>query len=64
MNNPVDPDVIKELERKFVDFRRAYNEDGMASAEFDKFGATIRTLRQFCQATTDLILLIRDMMLN
>jgi transaldolase len=64
MNNPVDPAVIKELERKFVDFRRAYNEDGMTAAEFDKFGATIRTLRQFCQATTDLIILIRDMMLN
>lgn len=64
MDNPVDPAIIAELEKKYVDFRRAYYEDGMKIEEFDKYGATLRTLRQFCQATTDLILIIRDMMLK
>jgi transaldolase len=63
MNKPVDPGIIAELEKKFVDFRRAYDENGMKVDEFDGFGATVRTLRQFSQATTDLILIIRDMML-
>lgn len=64
MNIPVDDEVVEELEKKFVDFRRAYYENGMTPLEFDNFGATIRTLKQFCQATTDLTVLIRDMMLN
>ncbi len=64
MDKPVDPAIIAELEKKYVDFRRAYYEDGMKIEEFDKYGATLRTLRQFCQATTDLILIIRDMMLK
>ena len=63
MDNPVNPVIIAELEKKFVDFRRAYDEKGMKVEEFDGFGATVRTLRQFCQATSDLIAQIRDMML-
>ena len=55
MDKPVDPKIIAELEKKFVDFRRAYDENGMKVEEFDGFGATVRTLRQFCQATSDLI---------
>jgi transaldolase len=64
MDKPVDPAIIAELEKKFVDFRRAYNENGMKTEEFDGFGATVRTLKQFCQATTELIGIIRDMMLH
>jgi len=64
MDKPVDAAIITELEKKFVDFRRAYDEKGMTVEEFDGFGATVRTLRQFSQATTDLILKIRDMMLK
>ena len=63
MDIPVDPAIIDELEKKFIDFRRAYDEMGMKVEEFDEFGATVRTLRQFIQATSDLIALIRDMML-
>jgi transaldolase len=62
MDTPVDPKIIAELEKKFVDFQRAYNENGMTVDEFDGFGATIMTLNQFCKATTDLIAKIRDMM--
>lgn len=64
IDKPVDKAVIDELEKKFTDFRRAYDENGMTIEEFDGFGATVRTLRQFSQATTDLILKIRDIMLK
>jgi transaldolase len=63
MDTPVDPAIVAELEKKFTDFRRAYDEKGMTVAEFDEYGATVRTLRQFCQATTDMILKVRDLML-
>lgn len=63
MDKPVDRAIIEELEKKYTDFRRAYYENGMTIEEFDGFGATIRTLRQFIQATTDLISKIRDFML-
>lgn len=63
MDRPVDPLIISELEKKFIDFRRAYDEKGMTVEEFDEFGATVRTLRQFIQATYDLIAIIRDFML-
>jgi transaldolase len=63
MDKPVDPAIIAELAKKFVDFRRAYDEKGMKVEEFDGFGATVRTLRQFIQATSDLIARIRDFML-
>jgi transaldolase len=64
MDKPVDPAIITELEKKYVDFRRAYDENGLKVEEFDGFGATVRTLKQFCQATTDLILIIRDIMIS
>jgi transaldolase len=63
MHIPVDPKIIEELYKKFKDFRRAYDENGMTVKEFDSYGATIRTLRQFCQATTELAGKMRDMML-
>jgi len=63
MDIPVDPKIIAELETKFKDFRRAYDENGMTVEEFDGFQATVVTLKQFCQATTDLIAKIRSLML-
>jgi len=63
MDNPVDPKIIDEMENKFVDFRRSYQEDGMSVEEFDSFGATVRTLRQFIGGCHDLADLIRDFML-
>jgi transaldolase len=63
MDRPVEPGIVEELEKKFIDFRRAYAEDGMSAKEFDGFGATRRTLRQFSKATDDLVMLIRDIML-
>jgi transaldolase len=63
MDIPVDPGIIEELEKKFVDFHRAYDEKGMTVEEFDGFGATVKTLNQFCQATTNVIVKIREIML-
>ncbi|HUI71523.1 MAG TPA: transaldolase family protein [Spirochaetia bacterium] len=63
IDNEVDPQILDELLRKFADFGRAYEEKGMRPAEFDDFGATRRTLRQFCKAVDDLVVLIRDRMI-
>jgi transaldolase len=62
MDDPVDPRILAELEGKFEDFRRAYDEGGMPAAAFDEYGATRRTLRQFCKATDDLVSLVRDVL--
>jgi len=63
IDQPVAPEITEELLDKFVDFRRAYDEDGMSIDEFDTFGPTARTLRQFIQASLDLAILIRDFMI-
>ena len=56
---PVDPDILASLSR-LEDFRRAYEPDGMTHPEFDDFGATRRTLRQFLAADEELDQLVRD----
>jgi transaldolase len=63
MDRPVETRIVEELRGKFEDFRRAFDEKGMTPAEFDDFGATRRTLRQFCKAVDDLAALIRDQMI-
>jgi len=63
IDEPVDPKIVEELSRKFIEFRKAYEEDGMKPEEFDGYGATIRTIRQFSQSCHDLSVLIRDFML-
>ena len=63
INKPVNPEIVQELSNKFVDFRRAYSENGMKSEEFDNFGATVRTLRQFTDGCHQLAALIRDFLL-
>ena len=63
MQIPVQEEIVDELYRKFPDFRRAYDVNGMTPAEFDTFGATVRTLRTFTSAWHDFIALIRDFML-
>ncbi len=63
MQNAVDPAVVEELYRKFADFRRAYDESGMTSEEFNRFGATVRTLRTFIGSYAELLACVRDFML-
>jgi transaldolase len=60
---PVDPKIVEELSRKFTDFRRANTEGGLSIEEFDSFGPTRRTLRQFIAACHDLDGLVRDFLL-
>jgi len=60
---PVDPAVIAELLARIPDFRRAYEPDGLTLAEFDHYGATVRTLRGFISAYHDLTGAIRDVVL-
>jgi transaldolase len=60
---PVDPHILDVLRRRVPDFARAYDPDGMTIEEFDTFGATRRTLRQFLAADADLDALVRDAVL-
>lgn len=62
MDIPVDQTIIDTLYEKIPDFRKAYDLDGMTPAEFDDFGATRKTLRQFLQADADLDALVRDIL--
>jgi len=63
MDTPVDPAILADLNKRFADFRRAYEENGMRVEEFDSFGPTVRTLRQFIAAYAALVAVIRDFML-
>jgi transaldolase len=63
IGTPVDEKIVRELLRKFPDFARAYYPDGLTPAEFDTFGPTVRTLRQFLEATNQLAAVIREIML-
>ncbi len=63
IDEPVNPKVVDELSRKFADFRRASSEGGLAIEEFDSFGPTRRTLRQFIAACHDLDGWVRDFMI-
>jgi len=63
IHHPVDPKILSELSRKFPDFLRAYTDGGLAVEEFDTFGPTVRTLRQFIEACHELESQIREIML-
>jgi len=60
MGDPVDPAIVKELYERIPDFRKAYDEDGLTAAEFDTYGATVRTLRGFIGSYHELIQVIRE----
>jgi transaldolase len=62
IDDPVNPEVVSQLLAHFPDFRRAYSEDGLTVEEFDHFGPTLRTLRQFIGACGELAALVRDVM--
>jgi transaldolase len=63
IDEPVAADVQDTLYGKFPEFRRAYEVDGMAIGEFQDFGATRKTLRQFLTACNDLEGVVRDVLL-
>jgi transaldolase len=57
---PVASSILDTLYAKLPEFRRAYDADGLSVAEFDSYGATRRTLRQFLAANAELAALVRD----
>jgi transaldolase len=63
INQEVPPQIVEGLTKHFADFRRANTEDGLSIAEFDSFGPTRRTLRQFIAACSDLNAIVRDVLL-
>jgi transaldolase len=63
IDTPVDPKIVDTLLKKFPDFERAYNENGMTPKEFDFFGSTRKTLRGFEAACAELDGIIRDVVL-
>jgi transaldolase len=63
IDNLVDLKIVADLSKNFVDFRRAYTEDGLSLETLDSFGPTRRTLRQFVAGCGDLGAIIRDFML-
>jgi transaldolase len=63
IDEPVAGAVLATLYDKLPDFRRAYDTDGMTVAEFEDYGATRKTLRQFLAACAELETLVRDVLL-
>ena len=63
IDEPVAREVVDALYRQVPEFRRAYDPDGLTVEEFDGFGATRRTMRQFLTAAADLDALVRDVLL-
>ena len=64
LDEPMDPGVVKTLARRFEDFRRAYEVDGLAPADFVRFGPSVHTLNQFIGGYHDLLALVRERMLR
>lgn len=62
-DEPMDPKVIKELSDKFEDFRKAYDPYGISHEDFEKFGATKKTLKGFIGGYQQLVDIIRDLMI-
>nr|WP_139280362.1 transaldolase family protein [Tessaracoccus bendigoensis] len=62
INEPVHEHYLEELNR-IPDFRKLYEVDGMTIEEFEDFGPTRKTLRQFLEADADLDALVRDILI-
>lgn len=62
IDEPVRQEYLDELNR-LDEFRRAYDVDGMSVEEFESFGPTRKTLRQFLEADADLDALVRDILI-
>ena len=63
IEKPVDSKIVSDLQRKFPDFVRASEEGGLSVPEFDTYGATMRTLRGFLDATHELATIVRNVTL-
>jgi transaldolase len=64
LDQPVEPRIVDALYAKFADFRRAYDEGGLAPDEFVRYGPTVHTLNQFIAGYHDLLAVVRERMLR
>lgn len=62
IHEPVAAEILDSLLTRIPDFARAYEPDGMSPAEFDTFGPTLKTLRQFLGADEELDRMVRDVL--
>jgi transaldolase len=62
-DDPVPAAHVEELLARIPDFQRAYEPDGLTAAEFDSYGATVRTLRSFIASYWDLVRAVDDILL-
>lgn len=53
------PSGVLETLMKHKEFVKAYDEDGLIMEEFDHYGATLRTLKQFSEGYDELVRIIR-----
>ena len=63
MDVPVEPRIVETLLEQMPEFRKAYEVDGMTHQEFDGFGATRKTLRQFLAADEELDTIVRNVLI-
>ena len=64
IDEPVPEEIIAELQLKFVDFGRAFEPDGMEVSEFESFGPTVATVRQFLGGSAELAGIVRERILE
>ncbi len=62
-DKPMDPKIIEELSNKFEDFRKAYDPQGIVPEDFERYGSTKQTLKGFLGAYSQLVDIIRDLMI-
>lgn len=63
MSKPVDPVILNELIKRFPEFVRAYEPNGLKPSEFASYGATARTLRSFISGYEGTMGVIRNFMI-
>lgn len=60
IEEPVKQSYVDELHSNLAEFRRAFDYEGLSLEEFNSYGATARTLRQFLKAANELESFVRD----
>lgn len=63
LEEPVEPRILDELVARSPEFVKAWEPDGLAPADLESYGASVRTMRQFLTAWTDLQGVVRDAIL-
>lgn len=61
---PVDEKIINTLKDNFDDFNKAFHEDGMSVNDFESFGATKHTMKNFLLGYDEFANIVRDRMIN